>query len=82
MPLNYPQSSTKHMPDTGVQTKRTLDLQKHAEEIFGDAGIAQRWFNRPNLAMDGKAPVSVLESPNGYSRVKTLLDRIDYGVLA
>ena len=71
-----------HMSETGTQRQRTLDLQKHAEDVFGDAAIASRWFQHPNIATDGKAPLALLASENGYARVKTLLDRIDYGVLA
>jgi uncharacterized protein (DUF2384 family) len=70
------------MPETGTKRERTLDLQKHAEEIFGDAGIAKRWLQEQNLATEGKPPLALLGSENGYARVKTLLDRIDYGVLA
>jgi len=70
------------MPAAGTMRKRTLDLQKHAEEIFGDVEIANRWLQHPNLATDGKAPMALLAAEGGYARVKTLLDRIDYGVLA
>jgi uncharacterized protein (DUF2384 family) len=78
MALKY----SKSMPQTGTIRKHTLDLQQHAEEIFGDAEIAQRWLQHPNRATDGKPPMALLASENGYARVKTLLDRIDYGVLA
>jgi len=65
-----------------ARMNRILNLQKHAEEIFGDSEIAKRWFQHPNLATDGQPPITLLGSENGYVRVKTLLDRIDYGVLS
>ena len=70
------------MSETATKRQRNLDLQKYAEEVFNDAEIAKRWLQHPNLAMDGKSPMAILDSENGYARVKTLLDRIDYGVLA
>lgn len=70
------------MPETGTKRERNLDLQKHAEDVFGDAEIAKRWLQHPNLATDGKSPLSLLASADGYALVKTLLDRIDYGVLS
>ncbi len=75
------------MPETGV--KRELDF-RHLQElivqqanlVFGDPGIAARWLQEPNLATDGRPPAALLESEQGYGRVRTLLDRIDYGDLA
>ncbi len=77
------------MPETGVAPKRSIDLEdlqrrisKHAEDVFGSSEIARRWLQEPNLATDGRPPGALLDSESGYARVKTLLDRIDYGVLA
>jgi hypothetical protein len=77
----------KTVPETGV--KRELDF-RHLQElivqqanlVFGDPGIAARWLQEPNLATDGRPPAALLESEQGYGRVRTLLDRIDYGDLA
>ena len=79
----------KVVSQAGAAPKRSTDLEdlkrrilKHAEEVFGSSEIAQRWLQEPNLATDGRAPIALVESESGYARVKMLLDRIDYGVLA
>ncbi len=73
---------SERMAQAGTSRQRTLDIEKHAEEIFGNAEIAQRWLRHPNRATDDKAPLELLAAENGFQRVKILLDRIDYGVLA
>jgi uncharacterized protein (DUF2384 family) len=79
----------KVVPEAGTAPKRSVDLEalkestaKHAAEVFGSAEIARRWLQEPNLAIDGRPPMELLDSESGYARVRTLLDRIDYGVLA
>ena len=79
----------KTVPETGAALKREVDLQhlrevivEQANLVFGDPGIAARWLQEPNLATDGQPPAALLESAQGYGRVRTLLDRIDYGDLA
>jgi len=55
---------------------------QRAEDVFGIPEVAGKWLQEPNLATDGQPPIVLLGSDGGYARVKTLLDRIDYGVLA
>jgi uncharacterized protein (DUF2384 family) len=70
---------TLHAQAFQAQILKMLD---HAEEVFGATEIAEKWLQEPNLATDGLAPLALLDSDSGYARVKTLLDRIDYGVLS
>ena len=70
------------MSQTGTTRQRTLDLEKHAEDVFGNADKARKWLQHPNRALDGKSPLLLLSSESGFASVKHLLDRIDYGVLA
>ena len=53
-----------------------------ANEVFGDEPVATAWLREPNLAMDNKPPISLLGTQLGFDRVKNLLLRIRYGVLA
>jgi putative toxin-antitoxin system antitoxin component (TIGR02293 family) len=58
------------------------EISALATEIFGDAPVATAWLREPNLAMDNKAPIALLGTQEGFNRVKNLLLRIQYGVLA
>ena len=66
-----------HLPTD--QIGRTTSL---AIEVFGDEDVAVAWLREPNLATDNKAPIAMLGTTEGYERVRNLLLRIEYGVLA
>ncbi len=63
-------------------SKGLTSLIENATEVFGDRAVAERWMQTPNLATDNRPPATLLGSEQGYLRVKALIDRIDYGVLA
>jgi len=50
--------------------------------VFGDDQVAKRWLVHPNLSLDSQSPAELLDTSEGADRVKTLLLRIEYGVLA
>ncbi len=58
------------------------EIEALAEAVIGNKQQAHRWLSDPNLALGDKAPIDLLGSEQGYERVKTLLLRIEYGVLA
>lgn len=47
-----------------------------AYEIFGSADKAYTWFQRPNRALGGKTPFSVLTTASGYKRVERILRKM------
>lgn len=51
-----------------------------AYEVFGSADKAYTWFQRPNRALAGKTPFSLLTTASGYKRVEALLRRVNQGV--
>ncbi len=53
-----------------------------ATAVFEDAQFAKDWLNQPNLATDGKPPIALLGTEEGFGRLELLLRRIEYGVLA
>lgn len=53
-----------------------------AEEVFGDRDKADRWLRRPTTALDGAAPLDLLETKSDARRVKTVLGRIAHGIAA
>lgn len=58
------------------------EVTQLANVVFGDYTVATSWLREPNLATDNQSPISLLGTPNGFERVKNLLLRIQYGVLA
>lgn len=51
-----------------------------AVEVFGEAEKARVWLDRPNHALSGATPLSLLSTPEGREQVLTLLGRIEHGV--
>ena len=49
-------------------------------ETFGNQAKAAQWLIRPTKALDGKAPVELLDSADGAAKVEDLLIRIDHGI--
>jgi putative toxin-antitoxin system antitoxin component (TIGR02293 family) len=56
------------------------EVAQMALRIFGSADKSNRWFNRPNRALRGRKPWSLLTSEAGLKQVKTVLSRIEHGV--
>jgi putative toxin-antitoxin system antitoxin component (TIGR02293 family) len=53
-----------------------------AISVFGKEETAKEWLSERNLATDDKPPIGLLDTAEGVERVKNLLLRIEYGVLA
>jgi putative toxin-antitoxin system antitoxin component (TIGR02293 family) len=52
-----------------------------AEQAIGDPDKAHRWLMKPNRALDGQVPFTLLDSDAGATAVEQVLDRIEYGVI-
>ena len=68
---------TSHLPVDQIE-----EVTQLANVVFGDNTVATSWLRNPNLATDNQSPVSLLGTSDGFERVKNLLLRIQYGVLA
>lgn len=66
-----------HLPTSQIAESLTL-----ATAVIGDRDKAAEWLSRPNLALDNRAPIDLIGEKDGFERVKHLLLRIEYGVLA
>lgn len=51
-----------------------------AEQAIGNDDKAHRWLMKPNRALGGQVPLTLLDSDAGASAVEQVLDRIEYGV--
>lgn len=61
---------------------RLLRMIGLAEETFGDASRAATWLRRPTAALDGEAPLNLLDTDVGCRMVENLLGRIAHGIAA
>lgn len=59
---------------------RVAKLVTYAVHVFEDKEKARTWLNRPNSALDGKTPLSMLDTDVGIDQVRTVLGRIDYAI--
>lgn len=68
--------------ERGVSSEKFIRIRDLADEVFGDNLVAMEWIDDKNLALDNRAPIELIGTEEGFERVKTLLLRIQYGVLA
>ena len=51
-------------------------------DTFGDKERFRRWLIKPNFALGGLSPESLLNTSEGLQEVLNVLHRIEYGNLA
>lgn len=59
---------------------RLARIAAYAQNVFESATAATSWLKKPNRALDGCAPIDLLDTDAGTEQVAELLDRIEYGV--
>jgi len=69
-------------PEQSDRLARILRVIGTAEEVFGDPGRAHVWLRRPTSALDGEAPLELLDTDPGARQVEALLGRIAHGIAA
>ena len=67
---------------TPEQSDRLVRVVAAAEETFASIDKASLWLRRPTRALDGDAPLSLLDTTEGTREVEGLLHRIDHGLAA
>ena len=61
---------------------RLMSMIQLATEVLGSQDAAERWLTSPAMGLDRRLPIALLQSSQGTEMVKTLLNRMDYGVYA
>ncbi len=56
------------------------DLFLYGIEVFENKDSFFKWLNLPNTAIGGLEPLELLEIPNGVSKVRDIIGRIEHGV--
>ena len=58
---------------------RYLRISKIAKRIWDDE-TAEKWLVRPNSALQGEIPITLLDSDQGAQAVEVLLAQIEHGI--
>lgn len=61
---------------------RAHDVLGRAAEVLGSRAAGRAWLTRPNPALGGRTPLSLLDTSLGWAEVKQVLGRIEHGVPA
>ena len=69
-------------PEQSDRLLRILRIVIAAEDGFADPLKAARWLRRSTCALDGQAPLDLLDTDIGARRVETLIGQIGQGIAA
>lgn len=53
-----------------------------ATDAFDDEQLAQAWLHEPNIRTGGRSPIELINTPDGFQAVETVLNQIKYSVFA
>lgn len=56
------------------------DLIGQASNVFGNAQAASDWMDQPAYGLGWVSPKQMMQTETGASRVKVLLDRLEFSV--
>lgn len=80
--IDASQSLVYRWIEAHVPTAQIEEITALASSVLDDRNRAVQWLSQPNAATDNRPPIDLIGENNGYERVKNLLLRIEYGVLA
>lgn len=69
-------------PEQSDRLLRLLRIISQARTTFGAPDKAARWLRRPTRALEGAAPLDLLDTDIGAQRVARVLGLIDHGIAA
>jgi putative toxin-antitoxin system antitoxin component (TIGR02293 family) len=69
-------------PEQSDRLMRVIRVIAAAENTFGAFDRSHRWLRRPTTALEGDAPLALLDTSEGARQVERLLARIDHGLAA
>lgn len=62
------------------QDSRLVQVVRKAEKVLGDSELALKWLQEGQLAFDGKAPIKLIRTKKGFTRVMDQLVRMEHCV--
>lgn len=81
-PTLYRWSKTNKNLDKNYSIKlfEIADLFLYGVDVFKDKDNFFKWLNLQNTALGGLEPIELIEIPDGISKVRDILGRIEHGV--
>jgi putative toxin-antitoxin system antitoxin component (TIGR02293 family) len=67
-------------PEQSGRAWKFAEVLARATEVFGSRAEAERWLERPAIALDQRKPIELLSTPTGVEMVEDHLTRLEYGV--
>jgi putative toxin-antitoxin system antitoxin component (TIGR02293 family) len=69
-------------PQESERLMRLVRLRAKAEDVLGTRAKALQWLEASNRALEGAAPLSLLDTDIGTQAAEAVLTRIEYGVFS
>ena len=68
--------------NSSIKIMEVTSLFLYGIDVFGKKDKFFSWLNLPNIAIGGMAPISLIGLPEGVSKVRDLLGRIEHGIFS
>jgi putative toxin-antitoxin system antitoxin component (TIGR02293 family) len=68
--------------DEADAVARLIRVRTHAEQVFDDPTLAERWLSAPNPELGHETPIEMARTDVGAREVEAVLLRIEHGVVA
>ena len=65
----------------GRPPARFISLSVRAGEVFANREKALAWLETPNPSLQGRSPIEVANTEEGFGQADEILTRIEHGVL-
>ena len=76
----WTRSNKKLERNISIKLFEISELFLLGEEVFGSRENFFKWLNLPNTALGGMQPGELIDIPEGVSKVRDILGRIEHGV--
>ena len=67
-------------PEYSSRLWNLAEVMALATRVLGTAAAAERWLDRPAIALNGNRPLDLMKTIQGSAAVKDLLGRLEHGV--
>lgn len=68
--------------NSSIKIMEVTSLFLYGIDVFGNKDKLFNWLRLPNIALGGLAPISLIGLPEGISKVRDLLGRIEHGIFS
>lgn len=66
--------------DESQKIARFARIVALGDEVFAEASVTSQWLQRPNRALQGIAPIDLMDTDAGAREVEAVLLRLEHGV--